>query len=256
MRRFLAFMVGAASVAVVIRLGFLSIEDPGYILWFGLAAALVAPVGLALLSYALFGGSRVSAKRLSKVPEIAELIDRAETEEEKLRLLEVEKLRLEEFVRYEAERMTLESRKAALEDSASRVLNELNDIEGELKRIDAAPSSKIVSEQVQQLRHRLQVGRRGDLVFQLRGRSLIIPSSSVRSIPYWGELFYEGLKTLSDLQVRILTQRIKNRQRQLSSDAAATVQPQEEESTNPPTKAPTQALADGPAPPQADSAGR
>lgn len=156
MKRVVAFTAGVLSVAIVIRLGFLSVQDPGYVLWFGLAAALVAPIGLGLLSYALFGTDKVPAERLSKVPEIAELIERADTEEERLRLLEIEKQRLEEFVRYEAERMTLESRKASWEDSAQRVLSDLNDIEVELDRIAAAPSSNIVSKQVRQLRDRLQ----------------------------------------------------------------------------------------------------
>jgi hypothetical protein len=69
-------------------LGLKTTSDAAFVVWFGLASAILAPTGIAMIGYAITGGQREVLQRLSKVPEIDKLISEAKTQEERIRLLE------------------------------------------------------------------------------------------------------------------------------------------------------------------------
>ena len=85
--RALAALLALAALAGVVYLGILSGKHAKFVVWFGIASAIAAPLGLSLLAYAVFRGDREVIEGLSKVPEIARLISEAKTQEERIRLL-------------------------------------------------------------------------------------------------------------------------------------------------------------------------
>src|SRR3954447_3501563 len=109
--RIAAPVVGVALLGLVVWLGVRSGDDSRYIVWFGLASAILAPIGLTFISRAFRRKDDQVLRELSSVPEIQELIARADTEQERLQLLEQERQRLAEIVRVEARRQTLEERR-------------------------------------------------------------------------------------------------------------------------------------------------
>ena len=195
-------------MALVIWLGFHASEDNSFILWFGLASALVAPVGLGLVGYAFFGSDREDLQMLAKVPEIRELMEKAESEEERIHILEKEREQLDIIVRYEAEKMALESRKRSLEVDAVRILNELDSIDEQSRELDLIPSSDAIVEEIQRLRDRLEANLKGDIVIRFRKGDFIIRRSYVDQFPYFGDMLYQSLKTFSNIQQRTYRKRI------------------------------------------------
>jgi hypothetical protein len=66
---------------------------------FGLSSAVLAPGGIALISYAVTTRSRKALEELTRVPEIGKLVDKAKSQEEKIRILEEERDHLEEVAK-------------------------------------------------------------------------------------------------------------------------------------------------------------
>ena len=73
-----------------VYLGFQSLKDNRFVIWFGIASATAAPVGLNLFTYAFSRTDREIIQQLAKVPEIERLIQQAKTQEEKIQVLEAE----------------------------------------------------------------------------------------------------------------------------------------------------------------------
>ena len=99
LKRIAAASLAFGLLAGVVHLGILSGRDNSFVVWFGIASAIVAPIGLALFGYALSPADRDLVQRLAKVPEIERLVEQAKTQEEKVRALEAEEARLAEVIR-------------------------------------------------------------------------------------------------------------------------------------------------------------
>jgi hypothetical protein len=85
LKRLSAVLLALILLAAVIYLGFLSGEDAKYVVWFGIASAIVAPMGLSLFGYAIRTSEAEVIQQLAKVPEIAHLVQQAQTYEEKIK---------------------------------------------------------------------------------------------------------------------------------------------------------------------------
>jgi hypothetical protein len=73
LKRLAALFLAIALIGGVVYLGILSGKNAMLVPWFGIAAALVAPVGLSLLTYVFSASDAELVRELSKVPKIEEL---------------------------------------------------------------------------------------------------------------------------------------------------------------------------------------
>jgi hypothetical protein len=183
LKRIAAFVIGAGLLTVVVWLGFKTTSGPVYIVWFGLASAILAPTGVATIGYALTGGQREVLQRLSKVPEIDKLISEANTQEERIRLLEEERSRLLEAVQLETRRQTLVTKKAVLEQDGVQILNELQAVERELGHLEMDIEASTVREEIKRLNERLEARQRGDIIIRLGETYVSVSRNLVRSFP-------------------------------------------------------------------------
>lgn len=151
MKRTISAFIGIFLIGVVIYLGIKSGGDNKYIVAYGLTSALIAPMGLSALNYSI-KRKNDALQKLSKIPQIDELIEQAETEEEKIRRLKKEKDVLLDYIKRETKRISKIERKKILEAEARRILDEYKQVVDE---INAMPDSDIdlenVSEEIQEL---------------------------------------------------------------------------------------------------------
>lgn len=183
LKRITAFIAGAVLLTVVIWLGFNSMNGPLYVLWFGLASAIFAPTGLAMIGYVITGGQQEVLQRLSKVPEIDKLIGEAKTQEERIRLLEQERSRLLEAVQLETRRQTLVSKKAALEQDGLRILDELQAVDMEFSNLEVDIDASTVKEEIERLSERLQARQRGNVIIRFGETQVSVDRELISSIP-------------------------------------------------------------------------
>src|SRR5215216_1564855 len=112
-----ALLLGVGFAVLVIWLGYGSVQDgasPLFILGFGLASVFLAPLGISAFTYAFRTRDQQEAlERLTKIPQLQELYEQAETQEDKVRLLREERANLDEVVRLEARRQTLLAQQAS-----------------------------------------------------------------------------------------------------------------------------------------------
>jgi hypothetical protein len=200
LRRIVAFAIGAGLLAVVVWLGLKTTSAPVYVVWFGLASAILAPTAVAMVGYALTGGQRDVLRRLSKVPEIDMLISEAESQEERIRLLEEERSRLLEAVQLETRRQTLITRKAALEHDGSQILKELQAVERELADLEVDIEASTVTEEIARLNERLEARQRGDVIIRLGETYVRVSRELVRGFPLSPLLLLPG--TLAEMMLR------------------------------------------------------
>ena len=108
--------LGFTALSAVGYLGWLASSDASLVVWFGLASAILVPGAFALIGYAVKSGENELLKKLSKVPELQQLIEKAQSQEEKIKALETERKHLEEVVKFEAMRDSLIERKSSIEN--------------------------------------------------------------------------------------------------------------------------------------------
>lgn len=188
-KRVLTLLLGLGLIAVVVYLGLTARNDQSFVIWFGLAAAILTPIGLAAIGYALSAANRQVLERLSKVPEIDRLISEANSQEEKIRLLEQERSRLVEIVELEARKQSLLMRKESLEHDAVRILKELQAIDEEISDNAINIESSSATEEIRRLQARINARRAGDLIVRFGSRRFIIRRSMFSNLPLGGLTF-------------------------------------------------------------------
>lgn len=124
-------------------------------------------------------------KNLLKFLKIEELIERAETQEQKVEILKDEYAKLEAIIQSESERLSLITRKEQIEKNAKSLLEELNVIESELQAFEGTVKGVSV-EEVNKLRERIQANERGDVVFRLGGSQFVIEREQIMHTPFFG----------------------------------------------------------------------
>lgn len=183
--RALLVIIGVAVLAGVVYLGILTTSNHGLIPWFGIASAVLAPAGFAFIGLAFYSRDRLAIRRLEKVPEIRELIEKANSQEEKLRALQEERKELLQVIEYEAQTKALESRRMTLESDAVRILNQLDDTVSSLVELDSDISASPFSAELEQLRARVRVKEHRDIVIRLFGYDLLVPRRALEGNPFF-----------------------------------------------------------------------
>ena len=183
LQRFGAAILASMLLAGVVYLGVLSGRDNRLVVWFGIASAIIAPVGLALFGYALARSDGELIQRLAKVPEIERLVAEARTQEEKVRVLAAEESRLLEVIRLESRRQAGRDRIESLERDGLRIVQELDGLAEEMRLIDASVGESIASKEIERLRQRVRARERGDVTLRLGTRTYRIDRDITKALP-------------------------------------------------------------------------
>lgn len=147
-KKLLLLLIGIILIISVILLGIRSAENNMYVVPFGLACALIAPVGISCIASFFNVGNNETLKKLLKVPQIDELIQKAETQEEKIKLLEEERKQLSNIVKYETLKFAALERRKYLEDEAEKILKEYIKVEREIRQLNLEKNEERLSNKV------------------------------------------------------------------------------------------------------------
>lgn len=147
-RKIFLFLFGFILIIIVVFLGIKSASNSTFVVPFGLACALIAPVGISCITSVFNIGSNDTLKKLLKIPEIDKLIQKAETQEEKIKLLEEERRQLSNIVKYETLKYAALERRKYLEIEAENILKEYEKVENEIQRYKFETKEERVSNQV------------------------------------------------------------------------------------------------------------
>lgn len=165
--------VVAAStlLAIVVLLGIQTATNP-IPLWvaaFGLASAIIAPLGLSLVWSVVSWRQNEALRRLSVAGDLERRMAEAETYGEKVKALQKEEKRLALVVQFEARRMVLLDRRTALDNEvqelgerADEIYRELEAIENELRLLDEAVDTSTVRADVRRIQEELRRLRSGE----------------------------------------------------------------------------------------------
>lgn len=152
---------------------------------FGISSAVVAPIGIALITYAFKRPSEEDLiKRLAKVPDIERLIHETKNQEEKIRLLEKQKEQLADVVILETRRQMLTSRKDSLERDAIKTVEELEAIDSELASLKISiEANEHVAQAIAILNERIKARQSGDLIFTFGNTSFKLETAMFNLLP-------------------------------------------------------------------------
>ena len=147
-KKFFLLFTGVILIFLVVFLGIKSTENNTFVVLFGLACALIAPVGISCITSVFNVGNKETLKNLLKVPQIDELIHKAETQEEKIKLLEDERKQLSNIVKYETLKYAALERRKYLEDEAKNILEAYEKIEKEIEQLNLEKKEERLSNKV------------------------------------------------------------------------------------------------------------
>ena len=191
-KRILYIIVGIACIYAVIALGFKTQTNQSLIVWFGLASAILAPIGLASIGYGISFRERETLEKLSKVPEIEQLLNKAKSVEEKKQLLERERKDLAKIVEFESRKQALHARQLSLENDGIRIIKEIEAVEVELMGIEKGFQSSFAKEEIERLHKRIQARMEGDIVIPIGSQYIILERKMFDLLPY-GRFMYSSL---------------------------------------------------------------
>jgi hypothetical protein len=204
MKKGFSLIMGILLIGATILLGIKSGRDSRFVVWFGLASAIAAPLGLTQLASIFNRWDSEIITRLAKVPEIEKLVNEARTQEEKIQLLEEERLRLADIVRIESRRQAILDRIDSLERDATRILDELTFLDKEVVIFDENVGKSPASSEIRQLRERVKARNDGDVIIRLGARSYRIDRDIVKALPFGlGNLILAYFRIAESLESRI-----------------------------------------------------
>jgi len=183
-RKIISALIATGLITGTVYLGIQSGKDNRFVIWFGIASATAAPVGLNLFTYAFRRSDREIIQQLAKVPELERLIQQAKTQEEKIQVLEAERSRLTEIVKIESRRQAALDRINSLEGDAVRILAELENRDRELILIDEQVGESAISEEIRRLRERIKAREDGDVILRLGSRVYRIDRDIIKALPF------------------------------------------------------------------------
>ena len=203
MKKALFIILGTFLIAVVIKLGLIAKGDPSYVIWFGLASALLVPSAFGLIGYALKSDERKLLSELSKVPQIDELIEKAKSQEEKIEILEKERNKLNEIIRLEAKRQTLFHQKSTIENTMVGLYKEYVAIIQELESINEEVEESPVLEEIKKIQKRLNERKDGGIIVVKFGKKEIVFKQKNFSDSPLDLLFWFLMKLIEDIQKKL-----------------------------------------------------
>ena len=180
------FATAAALLAVCVYLGVRAAADATFVIWFGLATAIFAPGAFQLLAVGLSLKQEGLLRRLAAVPEINDLARKAETMQETVERLRIERAQLVELVAIEARREAVANRQEYVLDELSRLAAELRLADQEAESLEIPVLDGPVRTEIEALRQRLEARRKGDFVISFRGSDYVISRSLLRATPFGG----------------------------------------------------------------------
>lgn len=165
-----------SGILLIIFVVFLGFRSGGgvYVIWFGLACTVIAPIGLSLISSAFKTKQNNSLKKLLKVSEINELINKAETQEEKIKILENERKQLIDKVRYETTKYATLERKKHLENEAERILKDLKLVDSEIEKLQLESVGDQASNEALVMLYKRLENNRNNLMTSMSFRGLTL----------------------------------------------------------------------------------
>lgn len=183
-KRIFSGLAATGLIGGTIFLGIQSGKDNRFVVWFGISSAVAAPLGLALFASAVNRPDSEIISGLAKVPEIEKLINQAKTQEEKIKLLEEERMNLAEIVRVESARQAALDRIDSLERDATRILDELEFLDQEVASIDQNLEKRYISSEIRRLRERVKARKDGDVILRIGRRSYRIDRDIIKATPF------------------------------------------------------------------------
>ncbi len=108
--------------------------------------------------------------KLSKVPQVRDLIEKAHSEEERIRILELERQKLDETIRVEVRRQTLSDSKRELEKELENKIKQYDATIQELKLLDIEIEKSPVSEEIKRIQARLEERKKGRVIVIRAGK--------------------------------------------------------------------------------------
>jgi len=200
-KNLILFILAALLIALVVWSGMKTLQqDARWLLVFGLTCAFLAPVVLEIFKHLLTAREREREQqrieKLYKVGDLNELINEAETMEEKVRLLNEERRNLSEIIRTEAYRQALLQRRETLTSDANRILSDYQALEDEFKSVNLDIASEETMRELENLRERLSARKKNLVIFFWGNRQYILDTKE-----YVGYLPY-GVGTSLELLIR------------------------------------------------------
>ncbi|MBI5216306.1 MAG: hypothetical protein HY960_11185 [Ignavibacteriae bacterium] len=183
-KKIVLLVVGLLLCGGVVYLGIHATDSNWYIIAFGLASALVAPVGLSAIGYVFQKDDNKLLEKLSKVPELERLAAEAQSKEEKIKTLEKERETLLEIIQFEAQKAALIDKRKILESEAQQILTELDNTDQNLAKLDVNHQPVLKSKEMVQLYERLKAEQKGDIVFRIGKQYFRFSRLVVNSIPF------------------------------------------------------------------------
>ena len=201
-KRITATLIGISLLILVYYLGVKSVQDTNYVLWFGLASAIAAPIGLGLIGYSIKRQDVLS--ELAKVPEIEKLTKEAKSQEEKIALLAKERANLAEIIKLESRRQALINRKELLENDGARIFEEIRLVEQEMKQLQITTEESIVTKELKMLHERIKAKEKGNIIIRIGSREFTLDRRFTYSFPFPLDLILtEGIRVIGNLSVKI-----------------------------------------------------
>ena len=164
-KRIVLIFGGLFCIGITLLFGWLAISNNKFVIIFGIVSAFLVPIGMSLLNNAIKRNDNLVFEKISKIPDIESLIEKAKTQEEKVAALKKERKDLAKIIQLETQRELITSRITNLKNESETLIASFTSLDKELKKLDREVEINDLKEQIDELRERVSSVNDNEIVF-------------------------------------------------------------------------------------------
>lgn len=200
--KILLFLVGLASVLLIVYSGYYTVDHPNFVVWFGLITALGAPLAFELILYPFNSTDKNILKNFSKVTQIEALLQQAFESEEKVKNLEKKRSDLEQLIAFESKRRTLIAQREIYVMQGKEALLKIQELNTSLNTLLAEKQE--IPVELQPLLEEMERMEATDIVYLLGNETFVLKKKYFDHLPLYGNALYNVIKMGSKISNRVV----------------------------------------------------
>jgi seryl-tRNA synthetase len=199
--KIISFLIGLLLIGVIIFSGYYTMTHTNFVIWFGVITAIISPFAFEFIISPFKSKEKEVIKKLSKVPQIEQLIKNAEDNESKIALLESQRKELDKLIAYESQKKTLEAERAIYILQGEESLEKIKEINTNLELL--TKTKQELPENLKSLMTEIERIDLTDITYLIGDKKFTIKQKYFNWFPFYGNAVFEVIKASKEMMNKL-----------------------------------------------------
>jgi len=195
--KIISFLIGLLLIGVIVYAGYYAMAHPTFVIWFGVITAIISPFAFEFIISPFKSKEKEVIKKLSKVPQIEQLIKNAEDNESKIILLEKQRQELDKLIAYESQKKTLEAERGIYILQGEESIEKIKEINASLELL--TKTKQELPDNLKPLMTEIEKIKSTDISYIIGDKKFTIKQRYFSWFPFYGNALFEIIKASNEM---------------------------------------------------------